>query len=322
MKKDLTRFSVSAVIIIVALVFVDMLVDFFGTMSLDYLPDFNGKVSSEIVKNNYRIMRIDYDIMIVGSSRASHHYNTTLLSDSINEYTDSRFSVYNAGIDGQFSNSSCLVVESILSRYTPKMIVLDVEDSGLWHVKGKESKNNYLYLNAPYYNKIQVVRHYFDDMGRKERIMVKSSMFKFNNKVLKIGQSFIRKGTQPNDGYEPLYGSSVDTTKIKKEESEKEMVVDAYSENNLRRVLQLCKDKDVNLVLVSSPRFRFQNDNKLIHSLSQEYNIPYIEIYNIDFFNRHPEMFKDASHLNDDGATIFTQLFFEQLKPYLEILKQ
>ena len=99
-------------------------------------------------------------------------------------------------------------------------------------------------------------------------------------------------------------------------------MVDAYSENNLRRVLHLCKDKGVNLVLASSPRFRPENDNELIHSLSQEYGVPYIDIYNSVFFNNHPELFKDTSHLNNDGATIYTQLFFEELKPYLETLRQ
>ena len=35
----------------------------------------------------------------------------------------------------------------------------------------------------------------------------------------------------------------------------------------------------------------------------------------------HPEFFKDASHLNDDGAHVYTAMFFEELKPYLTLIK-
>lgn len=323
MKKDFPKFLKSTFIIVVSLVLVDILVGYLGSESLDKLPDFNGKVSGQTVKNNFRIMRMeDFDIVIVGSSRVSHHYNTKLLSDSINGFLDSQFSAYNAGIDGQFLNSSCLVVESILSRTTPKMIVLEAEDSGLKYEKGKRMKKSYLYFNAPYYSKAPVVKPYFDELGWKDRVMMKSRLFRYNDKVLRIGQSYLGKATKPNDGFEPLFGSSVDTTRVKEAEPEKEKVVDAYTENNLRRVLQLCKDKSVNLVLVSSPRFRPKAGNEIIHTLCREYDVPYIDIYNSVFFNNHPELFKDTSHLNNDGATIYTQLFFEELKPYLENLKE
>ena len=328
MKTDLSRFLMSAIIIMVSLVIVDVAVGMIGGKSLDYLPDFTSKMSAQTVKNNYRIMRMEQDIVIVGSSRASHHYNTTLLEDSIKTCVDGDFSIYNAGIDGQFSNSSCMVIESMLDRYSPKMVILDIGDTNLEFEKGKEMKLGYLNFNAPYYNKIETAKHYFDDLGWKERLLVKSGLYSYNDKVFRIGQGFLKMGmgTEPNDGFEPLFGTSIDTTKVetkvKKKQSQKEMIVDEYSENNLCRVMQLCKEKNVNLVLVSSPRFRPKSDNKLIRSLSQEYDIPYIEIYNTDFFNAHPELFKDSSHLNNDGATLYTQMFFEALKPYLETLKQ
>lgn len=44
-------------------------------------------------------------------------------------------------------------------------------------------------------------------------------------------------------------------------------------------------------------------------------------MYDINTFNDHPEFFKDVSHLNDDGAHIYTALFFEKLKPYLTLIK-
>ena len=71
--------------------------------------------------------------------------NTSLLADSINEFENTQFSIYKADIDGQSLNSSCFVVESILTRYPPKMIVLEAEDSDIKHEKGKETKYGYLF---------------------------------------------------------------------------------------------------------------------------------------------------------------------------------
>ena len=324
MKTDFSKFLASAMVILFSLLVVDLCVGFLGYKSLDHLPDFTGKESTSFVKNNYRIMRLDSDIVIMGSSRANRHYNTTMLLDSIGSYLNGDYSVYNAGLDGHFITSSCLTIESMLNRYKPKMIVLDVEieDPDLHNNKESDWTQNTIEYNALslYCYKVEEAKKYFDEICFKDRLMLKSNMYRFNDKIFRIGEAFLKRNQKPNDGFEPIFGSTVDTVKMKINVKE-EMMVEAYSENILRRIFQLCKENNVILVLVSSPRFRPQRSNEPIHSLSREYCVPYIEIYDTDFFNRHPEWFKDVSHLNNDGATVFTQMFFEELKPYLKSIK-
>lgn len=315
MKKEILKFLISSTIVLSLLLLLDLCVGFVGSKSLDYLPSFTGKVSTYMVKNNYRIMRLDDDIVILGPSRACHHYNTTLLLDSINKYSNTYYSGYNAGLDAQFINASCLVIESLLERYTPKMIVLDVIDYELKHEKNKKMDLGYMSNCSPFYGKVEVVKKYFDRMGSRERLLVRSGLYRFNDKVLRIARTILKSDTKPNDGFEPLFGKSVNKSNVDYFVSP---VTDEYSENNLRRVIQLCKDKGVRLILVSSPRYRPKLNNELIRSLSIEYDILYIDIYNSDYFNNHPELFNDETHLNNDGATIYTQMFFEELKPFFK----
>ena len=214
MKNDISRLLTNASVIIALLVMVDFFVGFVGSKSLDAFPSF--KETNQPVKNNYRMMRMETDVVIIGASRASHHYNTTMLSDSIRQFTGNDYSIYNAGIDGKYVNLSCLAIECILDRYSPKMIVLDCGSTELCHERGKPMKLNYMNFSAPYYHKTKTAKRYFDEMSCKESICVKSNLFCYGNgKILRYANSVMSGGTRINDGYDPLFGTSIDTTKLK-----------------------------------------------------------------------------------------------------------
>jgi hypothetical protein len=60
------------------------------------------------------------DIIVVGSSRASHHY----ISDTIEKYTG--LSVFNGGRDNMGIHYTKATIREMLKRHTPKYIVLDI----------------------------------------------------------------------------------------------------------------------------------------------------------------------------------------------------
>ena len=63
-----------------------------------------------------------------------------------------------------------------------------------------------------------------------------------------------------------------------------------------------------------------KDKNEILIDVCSQYDVPYIDLYDLELFNRHPEYFRDPGHLNDKGAHIYTELFFKHLKPYLEEL--
>lgn len=288
-------------------------VDIIGNKMTALLPDHGGQIN----KQKYTIKRLETDILIVGSSRASHHYVPDLLGQEINNYLGSDYSIYNAGMDGHFIDCSCLIIESVLSRYTPKIIILDVSDD---EISNSELKNRLLSF-TPYYKRNLIVKRYLDKLGLKEKIKLKSNLYRYNEKLIHIANGFISgKEKDIYNGYEPLFKVMTNATSTKKEPNEHEelqLKADEFSKDNFSNILRKCNEEDINLIVVTSPRYGSKKPNKIITSLCNEYKIPYVNMEKYEYFNNHPEFFQDIGHLNDSGAKEFTSMFFERLKQYL-----
>lgn len=312
MKASTQKLIISTVIVCLSILIIDVLVGIIGDSAVKRMPSFSG----QIAKDNYRLNRVATDIVILGSSRGNHHYVTTMLKDSINSYTCHQYTLYNAAIAGRPVSSNACAAESIMDRYTPKFIIFELTEGELY---GSHSAKD-LEFSSLNYRINPIVKRYVDDLGWKERVKFSSNMFRYNRKIFRIVSSYLKKGEET--GYDPLYKKM--TVLPSKEETEKQSgkVIDDYSLRNFTRVLQTAKEKGIPLVVVTSPRFAPTGNNAFLSSLCKEYSTPYIELYNLDLFNSHPEYFQDAGHLNDDGAHVYTEVFFEALKPYLTPLMQ
>lgn len=303
MKKKNIQLVISLVIVVSALIIVDAVVGIIGDYSMKMMPSFSG----QLAKNNYRLNRVESDILIIGSSRGAHHYVTSQLRDSINLLTRKNYSAYNSAIDGNFINSNCCAAEAVMDRYSPKLLILEVSE---WELSGGQAVRDMEFTAGNYRNN-KIVKKYLDSLGWKERIKMASNMFRFNQKALRIASSYIQKGEKT--GYEPLFQTMTTIPEIVCEPH----LRDDYSLANFKRVLRTAKDKHINLIVVSSPCFRPVDNNDYLALLCETYSIPYINFYNTELFNNKPEYFKDYDHLNDDGAHIYTAMFFDKIKPYL-----
>ena len=296
-------------IAIAMLVVVDITAGVFADKLMDKMPDFSG----DFAKDNYRLHRLDTDVVIIGSSRGCKHYVSKQLNDSIDAYLGKHLSLYNASISAKRANSNSCAAEVILSRYSPKLVIYDIFEDFLC-----DDKVDDIEFSSPFYWKDTIVRRYLDEIGLKERIFMKSSLYRYNGKLFQVFSS-ISDPKRPNDGYEPLRGAKIDLAKFNKE-SEAPMPtleLDGYTLDNFETVLKKYSSENVPLVVVSSPKFRPKDNNKRVAAICNEYGVPFIDFYNTPFFNEHPELFYDTQHLNDEGAHVFTALLFEQLKPFL-----
>lgn len=197
MKKDTERFVISLAITIVLLLAVDNMFGLLADSLMERMPSFSG----QIAKDNYRQNRVKTDVVIVGSSRAAHHYVTTELRDSINQYTGGEYTVYNAGIDGRFINSTSCAAECILERYSPRMVIFEVSE---WELSGSMATSD-MEFAAVNYRRNQTVKHYLDELGVKERVKMSSGLYRYNQKLFRIASSFFKSGDET--GYEPLFAT-------------------------------------------------------------------------------------------------------------------
>lgn len=308
MKQDIKKLIISAVILSVGFFSIDNLVGYIGELALEKLPDFG----NELCKINYCLNRVEADVIIIGSSRAHHHYNTKILADSVNNYLETNYSFYNAGINGQFVDGNSCMVESIIKRHTPQIIIFETNASGF----RKDNFQKQLSKYKPFYKTNPAVREYLDKTGWKERLILKINMYRFNSKTTNFISCILHNNYLDN-GYDPKYGI-MNNSEIKTRDTSTPNTINDFSMNCFEKTISSCHNLNIKLIVASSPRFLPNNDNELIHSMCAKYNTPYIELYNTDFFNNHPELFYDKHHLNNDGAAIYTLMFFEKLKPYLE----
>ena len=309
MKKDLARLWKTLLITAAMLVVVDIAVGVVADRLMDKLPDFSG----DFAKDNYRLHRLETDVVVLGSSRGCYHYVSQQLADSIEAYTGKHLSLDNAAISAKKANSNSCAAEALIARYRPQLVIYDIYEEQLCDAEVDDIE-----FSAPFYWKDTIVRRYLDDIGLKERILMKSGLYRYNGKLFRMASS-IYAPEAPNDGYESKRGTKIDLAKFEKEAevSMPTLELDAYALNNFENVLKKYSSAGVPLVMVSSPKFRPKDNNKRLAAICDQYGIPFIDFYDTPYFNSHPELFYDVNHLNDEGAHIYTAMFFEQLKQYL-----
>ena len=311
MKKNLARLLKTLLIIAAMLVAVDITVGVVADRLMDKLPDFSG----DFAKDNYRLHRLETDVVILGSSRGCYHYVSQQLNDSIDAYLGKHLSLYNAAISAKKANSNSCAAEILIARYRPQLVIYDINEELLCDPEAEDME-----FSSPFYWKDTIVRRYIDGIGLKERILMKSSLYRYNGKLFRMVSSIFAP-EDPNDGYESKRGTKIDLAKYEKEAeiSMPTLELDGYALNNFENVLKKYSSAGVPLVIVSSPKFRPKDNNKRLAVICEKYGIPFIDFYDTPYFNNHPELFYDGNHLNDHGAHVFTALFFEQLKPFLQM---
>jgi hypothetical protein len=309
MKKETARFWKTMLIFTAMIAVIDITVGIVADRLMDKLPDYSG----DFAKDNYRLHRLETDVVILGSSRGCYHYVSRQLSDSIDAYLGKHLSLYNAAISAKFANSNSCAAEAIIARYHPQLVIWDISEKQLCNGQVEDIE-----FSSPFYWKDTIVRRYLDNIGLKERILMKSSLYRYNGKLFRI-VSTIFSPEAPNDGYESKRGSKIDLAKYNKEAevSMPLLELNIYTLNNFENVLKKYSSAGVPLVIVCSPKFRPTDNNKRLAAICEKHGIPFIDFYDTPYFNDHPELIYDANHLNDDGAHVYTALFFEQLKTYL-----
>lgn len=302
MSKDIKKIVLSCLVIMGGFIISDIVVGKIGHVLYDRLPDFGG----QIVKNNYITNRLkDVDVVVVGSSRAEHHYVPSIIKGKIDSVSQSSCSVYNAGIDGCFLNYHCCWIENIINRYNPKLLILDIQDSFIY---SKSGSLNFLY---PFYENNEVVGKYLEkNLDKKDLMKLNFNSYCFNGMFFRL-LSGVLEDNIPDDGYAPLTGV-MKPELISNEVNDDDKDYNMQLLSNLDDIINLCRDKEVQLVFVSSPAYK-SGYNMVVDSLAKRYDVPYLDMMNSEYFNEHPELFQDRTHLNDNGARSFSQILCEWL---------
>lgn len=257
----------------------------------------------------------DAEILVLGSSRASHHYDC----DLIQEITG--LSCYNAGRDGHGLFFHDAIANAVLQRHQPSMIVLEL---GTRELEKSASKYNRLETLLPYVH-VDPIRERIGELDPLLAVKAKSKLYRFNSRLLPSAfHTFMGKhAIERTNGYVPIKGQLPtdwkETTKavahVVSTSDFKQRPIDPNLKESLVRILRNATEKDVTVVVVFSPTlanpFRDSESFLEIAAIAKQFDVP---LWDLMTSIQAPEKFKDPTHLNQQGAEEFSRNIANRLK--------
>lgn len=294
MSKSSIQAICSVLLILAFVIIIDLLVGMVGRIAFKNLPD----NQTELSRLNYGIAKTTADCIILGSSHASHHYNPVIISDSLN------MTVYNAGEEGYGLTYSLALFKALLSRYTPKMVILDIkyEESEEWISRVRDLKPYFKEYPTAFETDVMI-------NGNREHFRLLWNSYMYNSTLLRLLKSYItgnKSSSYRLDGYNPIPVKGNRTCAVRNQEVPAIAANPKYKDC-LSELSLLCKQNGIALFAVSSPtlvKLKYESPAiPIINSLE----ITYLDHFNDDFFLAHTELFRDEDHMFETGADIFSE---------------
>lgn len=292
-------------IFITILFFIDLLLG--NILNFFYFKQSSGLQYSA----TYSIEKTKAEMIIMGSSRANHHYDPRVLKKRLG------ISCYNTGRDGQYIFYQYALLQTILKRYSPKIIILDFVDQEF-----EFDQRDYERLSSllPYYKNHPEIRSTIELKSPYEKIKLLSKIYPFNSSLLTIviGNTKFnsnRRSIIDFDGFVPLDRKCKEP--IKTMNDLRKIIIDNNKVKIFELFIQDCLKSKVNLYIVCSPYYiNYKSTSSSIilgKKIAAKYNIDFYDFSQEPAFITNQSLFDDPYHLNDDGAKIFSDSITDRL---------
>lgn len=255
----------------------------------------------------YIANRCEDDIIILGSSRATHHYVPQIIEDSLG------LSCYNCGEEGNGIVLAYGRFKMLTNRYKPKLIIYEITPG--YDYGTKEPNTKYLGYLRPYYD-VNGIKSLFDDFDDEFSFLkMKSQMYQNTSKLLSnlVDNLAYRDN---NKGYAPLNGT-INVKKCNGIVDDELKEIDSLKLMYVEKLILDAKHQNIPIIFMISPKYGIDND--LLNyepeiALCKKYNVPYYNFINYEKLASNAVCFQDIGHMNNDGAIAYTQMIIELLK--------
>lgn len=260
-------------------------------------------------KNEYIAKRCKDDILILGSSKADHHYVPEVLEDSL------KMTCYNAGEMGCGIIPAYVRYKLVSQRSKPKLVIYEVTP-GFDYMKDN-LYSRYLGRIRQYTYNSTVSKVYKNFSDNLEELRLISNMYR-NNSCIVTNLKDIVSGNSDRKGYEPLFGE-INTELIKEQIVVEESFIDSLKYSYVERLIKDTQEDDVPLLFFISPTFTGKStaDYHPALLLAVKYGIPVINNLSDTSFVNHTAYFQDIDHLNHAGAIKYSQYVSRQIHDYM-----
>lgn len=254
----------------------------------------------------YALKECNEDILILGNSIVINSLKPSIIEDSLG------MTCYNAGASGQTLYYYHTILNCILKRYTPKMIIL-----GLRYADFQDDETMRYNLLIPYYKQgyqemdsVLESKHFF------EKYLLKSNLYRYNTIWFRILlYNFIQEPDKIDKGFigheKPAFIPPMTNTYLKEYVSNVKM-------NLFKDIVLICKINKIKLVIYSPPMYTTINGEQLamkeVEDVCNKNDILFYDDIQDKYYLKHQELFYDKSHINKYGAIEYTKMFVNRLK--------
>jgi hypothetical protein len=245
-------------------------------------------------------------VVVFGDSRAESHYAPAALGNALG------VPVFNGGYKGSNSIFQLGLQQLLFDHYTPGLIVLDFSEYSIM----KTGSDPYLKLAPlhPYWRSPGLWR-VIAEQGRRAQLYFLSRLYPFNSKIHSIVMfNLMASRPHADRGFEPQFGhiEAAPLGPLDRRPVEYSDLLVSYME----RFLVSAHERGVPVVIVMSPRhatgtFRIP---AAVQERITQYGIPVLD-FSVQHYPQYADhrLYHDNSHLNSDGAQLFSAALGAQL---------
>jgi hypothetical protein len=266
-------------------------------------------------RTRYSAEETKADVLIFGASRAQQQYIPTFIEDSL------QLTCYNVGRDGTPFFYQYAMLQMILKRYTPKIIILDCEYAIL-----KKTATSYERMSSllPLYNDHPEIRSIVELRSPYEKYKFISRVYPYNSMFFKIAVANLgsqKKKKEDIKGYLPLYASLNEPLKTIDHTSEYEL--DSLKIKMLYSFMEDCLTRNIELYLFCPPYYlnTIGTDHSfaVTKAIAAEKKVDFIDYSKDTQFLKSPHLFDDTVHVNYEGAKIISARIAGEIKKRTKI---
>lgn len=295
--KKLITFIASIIVILIAF---DLL---FGYATNFYIKKCG--LHGDYKSIEYVMKQCKEDVLFIGSSVVLNSLMPSIIEDSIG------VTCYNTGANAQTLHYFHTILNCILKRYTPKMVILGMKPNEL----SREGISRYNLLIPYYHTGSSEIDSILESKNDYEKYLLQSNLYRYNTIWFRIlSYHFIRGHENTDKGFlakeKPIFPPNLRYTKENNSVLNNKVLI-------FEDIIRICKQRGINLIVYFPPiymRYKEKSETiKEVERICKDKNIHFYNDTQDSIFLAHQDWFYDSSHLNKFGAIEYSKLFAKRL---------
>lgn len=255
------------------------------------------------------------NILIMGNSRSLYQ----IIPDSIGHDV---FNLSHAGMGPAFQTGLLSIL--IHQAKMPDTILLHLEP---YDFIGDQSNRDIQNLKY-YYGKDSLVTQLINKINPTEKYKFIFQLYRYNGRVISLVKNFIQTNNSivSSNGYEPLFPQPSDSSNTlyssQTQGSNHNAPFNRDQFELLIDFIQMCRHQNTELICFTSPIYTSDHEfRSVLDSITVNLNkteVPYINFIDspIELLEKRPSLWRDANHLNHNGAQIESQALKNSIEKF------